>query len=968
MKKCIAMLLALVMLLTASSLTCFAAEASEAEANNKSEIATDASSQNAYIAYLESVAATHTDATESIVLSADSFSASEGAVEKVGTHTDAAGTTKTGVVKWTGEKGYITYTVNVPANAYYELQLNYCPIAGRGLPLAFGFMVDGEYPYDTIKSTNFHRTWVDAKPEGVHDGNGNIYASEQVESLIFTTEKSMDKTGQIVEPLKVALSAGTHTVTVVVQSGELYLESLVLAAPVKTPGYAEALEQYKANGYKNYSGENDLIIEAERALYKSTSSITPLTDNSDPSVRWYDTTTGESKPSQAFKNITNFIGSTGWQSPNETITWKLNVAESGLYRVAFRFRQNAVINGNSYRSLKIDGVAPFEEAENISFYYGGDWQFQVLQVDGQDAYVYLEAGEHEISMAVTLSNFGEVSREINDVTYEIGNLYLKIRMITGDNIDSGRSYEFFEQIEGFNETLQTNIDRLTHLCDRITEITGQTSGTYIASIKNMRRVMQEMLDNPYTAQKYVSTYYDNYCSLTALIADMAALPLDLDQIIFSAPEGEFDFEMATFWDKTKYSFNRFLVSFMEEYRYSAEGTADKKKLTIWVTWGNDQTQILRSLVKDSFEAEHPDVTVNIQVVGATLVQAILSGSGPDLFLSHPRTEPVNYGMRGALEDLKQFSDFDEVITRFQKSATEPYMLGDACYGLPDTQIFEVVYYRTDIFEELGLTVPKTWEEFRNTAALLQRQNLEVGLPGAGLVNNYATYLLQNGGKLYTDDKKATTLTNGTAVESFVYWTEFYTDLGYAPEFSFYNRFRSGTMPLGIAASSTYTTFSQAAPEITGRWAIAPLPGTLKEDGTIDYTQADTGTACVIPKIAKHKDEAWEFIKWWTSDNIQYRYSTMVEAVLGEVGRVATSNIEAFKRLSWESDDLDVLLESWEDVIGLSEVPGGYYVTRSIYQAFWNVVNLDENPKDMIVKWGKIADSEITRKRREYNLD
>ena len=174
--------------------------------------------------------------------------------------------------------------------------------------------------------------------------------------------------------------------------------------------------------------------------------------------------------------------------------------------------------------------------------------------------------------------------------------------------------------------------------------------------------------------------------------------------------------------------------------------------------------------------------------------------------------------------------------------------------------------------------------------------------------------------------------------------------------------------MGIAASSTYTTFSQAAPEITGRWAIAPLPGTLKEDGTIDYTQADTGTACVIPKIAKHKDEAWEFIKWWTSDNIQYRYSTMVEAVLGEVGRVATSNIEAFKRLSWESDDLDVLLESWEDVIGLSEVPGGYYVTRSIYQAFWNVVNLDENPKDMIVKWGKIADSEITRKRREYNLD
>ncbi len=147
-----------------------------------------------------------------------------------------------------------------------------------------------------------------------------------------------------------------------------------------------------------------------------------------------------------------------------------------------------------------------------------------------------------------------------------------------------------------------------------------------------------------------------------------------------------------------------------------------------------------------------------------------------------------------------------------------------------------------------------------------------------------------------------------------------------------------------------------------------MPGTKAADGTINYTQADTGTSCVIPNISEHKEEAWEFLKWWTSANTQYRYSVMLEAILGDTGRRATANVEAFKMLSWESNHLDILLDAWENVVGLQEVPGGYYVDRSVMQAFRNVVNISENPKDMIFKWAKIADQEIDRKRGEYGLE
>lgn len=962
MKKYIALALVLLIMLSSFTVCSYADGTENTDGASLGEIVAD-TLDDTYLRYL-SANSSLKDAEDSLTVSADTYiSADGGQIEKVGNYSDENGTARDGVIKWMGENGTLTYTFNVEKAGLYEIALTYCPIKGRGLPLAFSFKVDGETPYSSLNSVKFYRTWINENQDGIADGNGNIYSSQQIEKFLFKTGYAMDTTGQNIEPLKIALSAGEHTLSITALSGEFYLADLTLAAPEKVKSYSEVSAEYEKLGYQKYDGD-ELHIEGEDAIYKSTSSMNPLIDNSDPSVY----------PSEAFKSIINYIGGTGWKTPNETITWKVTAPKSGLYKMAFRFRQNTVINGNSYRELTIDGKTPFKEAQDIAFYYKGNWQFMELNVDDEPAYVYLTEGEHELSLTVTLGEFGEISRRINDVTFDIGNLYLKIKMITGETIDTGRSYVFFEQIEGFNETLLKASQDLSDISNTIEEITGQKSGTYVSTLKNMIRVIDDMYNNPYTAQRYISTYYDNYCSVCALVSDLASMPLDIDQIILAAPDKDYDMKMAGFWGKTAYSFERFVVSFMDDYRYTTKSTDGKTTLTLWTTLGNDQTQIIKSLIKDSFEAEHPDITVNVQIVGATLIQAILSGTGPDMLLGQARTEPVNYGMRGALLDLTQFDDFDEVVAeRFQPSATEPYTLQwndgtRAVYGLPDTQSFGIMYYRTDIFDEMGLTVPKTWDEFKNTSALLQRQNLGVALSGAGVVSTYATYIMQHGGDLYTPDRKATTLTDAVSVETFTFWTEFFTDLGFDTTFSFYNRFRSGTMPLGVSAYSDYVLFSSAAPEITGKWAIAKMPGHMNEDGTINYTQADTGTACVIPTISTHHDEAWEFLKWWTSDNIQFRYSTMVEAVLGSVGRVMTANKSAFQMLSWESNDLEILLDAWSDVEGLAEVPGGYYVERSIYQAFWNVINLSENPKDMIAKWGKVANEEITRKRGEYGLE
>ena len=70
--------------------------------------------------------------------------------------------------------------------------------------------------------------------------------------------------------------------------------------------------------------------------------------------------------------------------------------------------------------------------------------------------------------------------------------------------------------------------------------------------------------------------------------------------------------------------------------------------------------------------------------------------------------------------------------------------------------------------------------------------------------------------------------------------------------------------------------------------------------------------------------------------------------------------------SWDAEHLEILNEQWENVEEVPEVPGSYYLSRAIDQAYWTVINGGSNAKDAIVKWSEIADDEIARKIREYS--
>ena len=870
------------------------------------------------------------------------------------------------VLAWTNETGSVIYTFNSSLSAKYYFRLFYGTLEGSGSDIRLGIKIDGEYPFNEAQELSFKRNFHNVG-DVRSDKSGNQFAPVQGELFGLYDDYAVDPLGRESEPFEFLISEGEHTLEIVAIDEPFAIEKIVFEIPRSPIPYSEYI-----NGYSDKAsfGGKEIIIQGENADYKSASYLVPLADMSDVSMISYD-----GGKNDGISEKINYIGSTNWQSQSDRISWKVRVNEDGLYKLSLKYRQKYVTNGVSYRKLTVDGEVPFKEASSISFPYDSGWEYMTFADSSSEPYLlYLSSGEHILSLSVTLGDFSEVYRDLSAVVDDMGGIYRKIVMITGETIDANRSYELFKQIPGFNDSLSKMKDELNRISSKIEKIQGKRGGSGVSTINSAVLIIDQMLQNYYTAHRYKGQFYTQYCALSSYITELCELPLDIDYFALSSVDYDIESEKPGFFESLLYGIKRFLCSFVNDYNDVDGG--EKNVITIWVNWGRDQTKILNNLISSSFTPE-TGVFVNLKITNATMIQGILSGNGPDLCLHMQRTAPVNYAMRGALYDLTRFDDYGEVITRFNPTATVPYQYNGGVYALPDTQSFYLMFARDDVLSELGIEVPKTWDEFIKVMAIIQQNNMQVGLPimqltnitqvnmGLGSLSLFPTILLQKGGKVYNEERTATALDSVVALQAFEFWTDLFTKYKAPVSFDFYSRFRTGTMPLAIQSYAQYITLNVAAPEISGKWSVHEIPGFVGEDGAVNNAQVGGGTGAAILNKTKNPTGAWEFLKWWTSADTQAAYSQNVENVLGVAGRVTSANIEAVTRLSWQNDVLDTLLSSWEKVEELPELPGGYYVPRSIDMAFWNTYNKSESPKDLLLEWNEIANSEIERKIKQY---
>lgn len=292
-----------------------------------------------------------------------------------------------------------------------------------------------------------------------------------------------------------------------------------------------------------------------------------------------------------------------------------------------------------------------------------------------------------------------------------------------------------------------------------------------------------------------------------------------------------------------------------------------------------------------------------------------------------------------------------------------------------------MFYRTDIFDELGLTYPNTWDDVIRMIPDLQKHNLEFYLPvpiTQGSVVNlppnpiFSTMFYQNDGEFYINGNKESGFNSGLGPQIFETWTRFYTDYSFPVEANFANRFRSGQMPIGITYYNTYNTLSVFAPEIRGKWDFVPVPGTVVSDGNggtfIRRDTVSTGTGAIILEQSKKKDASWEYLKWWTSTETQVQFGREMEGILGAAARYPTANVTAMSMLPWTVNEYSKLSAQWDEVRGIPEVPGGYMTGRHLDNAFRLVYEDKSNPRETIYDYVQTINEEIAKKRREFGLE
>jgi len=864
----------------------------------------------------------------------------------------------------TGSDSSVHWQFDVAQEGFYELDITYFPTVSKNGAIERTLMIDGNIPFDEARFIEFSRVFVDG--EITENPRGNEVTPEQIEKprqMLYTLH---DANGFIATPLAVYLTAGTHTVSLVANKEKLEVIELKFVPESKLMGYSEYLELCG----KQSKSSKTIIVEAENCLEKSSFTIYPTSDKSSASTY----------PQHPVKTRLNMISGEKWGKVGQWISWEVEVGESGYYKIAPRFKQDSYDGGFVSRKLYIDDVCPFEEASRIRFNYTGSWVVEPLGSGDEPYLFYLEKGKHTVKMEIVLGDMAEIIKGIQQSLNSLNADYRRILMITGPAPDVYRDYgyeklvpEVLEDFKAQAKALKSSIKKLNKMTD--------VSGDFTNSINKLIIILEQIEEDPEMISELFSTYKDNLSSLGTWIQEIMAQPLDIDRIYFVPAEKAVPDAEASFFADLWFSIKRFFLSFFEDYQSFASDISEEdykngNVVTVWMSNGREQSQIMQKLTEQYFTPE-TGIKINVQLVAAAaLLPSTLAGTGPDVAMNVPSSTPIDFAIRSAAVDLSKMEGFEAVKQRFHSAAMTPFTFNDSVYAIPETMTFLMMFYRTDIFEELSLKAPKTWDEFYEVVWELQQQNLDVGYPinaKTSVVSNMNLYglelfLYQQGGSLYNKDFTASGMSEDLNIECFEKMAELFTLYKFPVDYDFANRFRSGEMPLGIVEYSMYNQLTIFASEIKGLWEMTPVPGTVLPDGTVNNTSPAASSGIMILSKAKDYKKAWKFIDWVTSDETQSRYAIEVESVLGAAAKQATANLNAMASMSWTDAEYNALQSQIGALQGTPEIPGGYYTARAIDFAFADVYAAGNEPTSALLTQVEMINAEIERKRKEFGLD
>ena len=216
-----------------------------------------------------------------------------------------------------------------------------------------------------------------------------------------------------------------------------------------------------------------------------------------------------------------------------------------------------------------------------------------------------------------------------------------------------------------------------------------------------------------------------------------------------------------------------LIIFFAACGIGNEAYEERAVISLWF-WEPAMEEAINRMYIMDLDVEH--VLIPWEDYWSTLQTALLAGNGPDVFwMNQPGA--VSYmpsGLVMELTDLKDNMLGHSLTAQFEPVQFEPFTFEGRLYGLPVFFDAIALFYNKELFDEAGLPHPPnrgwTKEEMRQAAkeltTVIRRETVQYGL-GIHLSTQTGTanFILQNGGHMFTTDRRTLDLNNSGALEA-----------------------------------------------------------------------------------------------------------------------------------------------------------------------------------------------------------
>lgn len=625
-----------------------------------------------------------------------------------------------GKVLLVGDDGKISFKVNVPSDAFYNIEIEYWTgnaevldedgktvSKGKSTVIERMVLIDDAVPFKEARSIKLNRSWIDTyyrldeNYKLIYDDNGerltytsldedfiNAVANQEESTRIFqkdnngnemkpvktlypmwVTTRLYDASGYSAEPLRFALTEGEHVITLTTVREPVAIKSITLVPKKTTMSYNEYVEYYKNQGAQDYTGDKKVKVQAEYPTATSDKTIYQLNDRS----------SAITEPQHPSLQRLNSIGSDKWTYVGQWIEYNVAVPEDGFYNIVVRYNQSIMEGMYVSRKILINGVLPFEEASSCRFNFDDDWRVSGFYngkselPKGESGYkFYLKKGVNTIRLEVVLGDMAEILSNVENILITANAYYRKILMLTGPEPDEYRDYGFEKLMPEVLKGLKKAAAELYEVSDKLTEITG-VKGSNNGTLEKVALILDRMGRQPSKIAVTMSTMKDYLAALGSWLTATQSQPLELDYIVVQAVDAKLPKAEAGFFERVWNEIKKFFTSFFADYNSissTSDLTSEEKKalesasIEVWTSTSREQAQIIKRLIDDDFMQKY-NISVNLKlVVAGTLLPATLAGTGPDVAMNIDQSTPVNYAIRSAVLPLNStnhggydFNDF-----------------------------------------------------------------------------------------------------------------------------------------------------------------------------------------------------------------------------------------------------------------------------------------------------------------------